>query len=443
MMKLIQRPVTQLQILLVLAVLLGGGGVVYGFRHMAIQLFALALLALNAGRFGDFVREAPRVLVILVALTLAFPLLQAVPLPAPLWQALPGRDLVVQAYSVTGIDTQSWFTFSVDPLRTLTSFCATLAPAAMIVLGWSLSQEDRHVLVKTLVAVALGAFLLGTLQLSSANTFGILQDIDAGPDVFYATFSNRNSTGIFFVIATITLAAVPLPSGRLWPMLAAGAGALMVIAVVLTQSRSSMTLLVLLLAFVVARFAASYLRSKRSGVLANRRPMIIGSAIVVVIGIVAIVASVASGGRAAQSLERFSQIDGDRLEMWDDGAFVAKRYWPVGSGTGTFDEVFQIDESLAYVSPGRAGRAHNDYIELAIETGVIGILVLLAWFAWLGWATWQRRNDADRWLAFAAIVSFTCIALQSVLDYPLRNHAMLCIAGLLVVLLLPAREKSA
>ncbi|MEO5706810.1 MAG: hypothetical protein ABIT10_03300 [Alteraurantiacibacter sp.] len=39
-------------------------------------------------------------------------------------------------------------------------------------------------------------------------------------------------------------------------------------------------------------------------------------------------------------------------------------------------------------------------------------------------------------------MAFIVIALQSVLDYPLRNHAMLAVAGVLIVLLLPAREPS-
>lgn len=438
-MRLIRCPLVQLQFLLGLAVLLGGGGVVYGYRHMAIQLSAIAILALNAKEVRAFIREAPRFLVLLTSATVIFPLLQVIPLPPSVWQALPGRELVVQSYTVAGIDSESWFTFSVDPLRTLAAFCATLAPATFIAVGWSLSQRQRHLLAATLVGLAMGAFALGVVQLTSGNTAGLLQDITAEASVFYATFSNRNSTGIFFIIATMLLAALPLPFRGVWPFGAAIAGVLMVLAVVLTQSRSGMTLLLVLVAFVFARLAAAYLLGKQEGTLTRLRPLLIGFAFAGALVVLAIAASVATGGRAAQSIDRFAQIDGDRLEMWDDGAFVAGRYAPTGAGTGTFDEVFQIDESLSYVSPARAGRAHNDYIELVIETGVVGPLLLVAWFAWLAMAVWQRRRDPDRWLAFAAWTSFICIALQSVLDYPLRNLTMLCVAAVLLVLLLPMR----
>ncbi len=436
-MHLIRRPVIQLQGLIVLAIVLGGGGVVYGYRHMVIQLAALAVLALNFDSVRRFVAEAPRVLVALLALTMAVPLLQAIPLPPAVWQALPGRDLVVASYQVAGIAPDSWFSFSVDPLRTLTAFCATLAPATLVVVGWSLPQEQRALLVKTLVLLALLVLTLGAVQLGSANTAGLLQRIEPEADVLYGTFSNRNSTGLFFVIAGIMLAA--LPRRGAWLAASAIAVAVLALGVVLTQSRSSMALLLVLLVFVAARAGIALLRHRQ-------RPLpgkaLGGAALAVALVITGLAAAVTSGGRVAESFERFSQIEGDRLEMWDDGAFVAGRYWPVGAGTGTFDEVFQIDESLDYVSPARAGRAHNDYVELVIESGIVGLLILLAWFAWLAMALWHRRRDEDRWLAFAAHAALVCVALQSVLDYPLRSQALLCTAAVLVVMLLPARARS-
>lgn len=441
-MRINLRPVTQLQMLLVLAIVLGGGGVVYGFRQMLIQLFALALLGINTSQVGEFVRNAPRGLVMLVAATMAFPLLQVVPLPSGIWQSLPGRDLVIESFAVVGVPIDSWFSYSVDPLRTFTAFCATLAPATMIVLGWSLSAADRSLMGKTLAAVAILVLLLGAIQLSSANSIALFQQIEPDPGVLYGTFSNRNSTGIFFVIAAIVVAAFPLSSRALWAYAPALLICLFIVGVILTRSRSSMTLVLVLLAFVTIRLASTYLWRSSSSAGKAPRGVLLGSAVAIVALLAMVTASVVGGGRAAQSFERFSEIDGDRLEMWDDGAFVAGRYWPAGAGTGTFDEVFQIDESLEYVSPAKAGRAHNDYLELTIETGAIGLLLLLAWFFWLGKAVWRRRHDRDKWLAFAAHTALVCVALQSVLDYPLRNQALLCIAGLLVVFLLPDREST-
>ena len=84
--------------------------------------------------------------------------------------------------------------------------------------------------------------------------------------------------------------------------------------------------------------------------------------------------------------DRFAGSTEDaRLYLWDDAVYAAERYFPVGSGMGTFDDVFQIDESLENMSVKRAGRAHNDYLEVAIEAGLPGIILIGAWLALLVW----------------------------------------------------------
>ncbi|WP_343805390.1 O-antigen ligase family protein [Alteraurantiacibacter aestuarii] len=410
---------------------------------------ALAIMALNRQAVSQFFREAPRALVGIVLLSLALPLLQIVPLPAAIWQALPGRELVSQTYDIAGIDGDSWFTWSVDPVRTLVAFCSTIAPAAIIVIGWSLSSPMRLRLALTLIVASLLALLLGAYQLSTANTSGILQAISPDTNVLYATFSNRNSTGIFFVIAAIIVAALP-SAGRSGLLLAQiAAGSLMVIATILTQSRSSMALLLVFLAFLTLRLGAHFWAARAparkdaqtpKGAAQASRKAVYLAAILGLAMVCAIAASLAFGGRASSSVERFANLDTDRTEVWEDGIYVAQRYWPVGSGTGTFDEVFQIDESLEYVSLARAGRAHNDYVEIAIESGLLGPLLVLAWFVWIGMAATRRTGDSDRWLAFGAAASLACIALQSGIDYPLRNEAMLCVAAIMIVLLFPPRR---
>lgn len=101
----------------------------------------------------------------------------------------------------------------------------------------------------------------------------------------------------------------------------------------------------------------------------------------------------------------------------------------------TFDEVFQADESLEHISPRRAGRAHNDYIEMAIEAGAFGLGLVLAWAMWIALASWQAMSSPQRWPALAGAGILLSIALQSVFDYPLRNQSMLCMAAFAIVLI--------
>jgi O-antigen ligase len=77
----------------------------------------------------------------------------------------------------------------------------------------------------------------------------------------------------------------------------------------------------------------------------------------------------------------------------------------------------------------RAGRAHSDYLELAIEAGLPGLLIVTAWLAFLAWLAWRVRLSRLRWFAWANAAFLLVIALQSITDYPLRNQALLAVAG--------------
>jgi O-antigen ligase len=87
--------------------------------------------------------------------------------------------------------------------------------------------------------------------------------------------------------------------------------------------------------------------------------------------------------------------------------------------------------------------AHNDYAELALETGVPGILLMIAFLACWGRTTWRswRYVDAGTYARAASIAS-GAILLHSIIDFPLRTAAIsavfaMCL-GLLVERPLPA-----
>nr|WP_247714932.1 O-antigen ligase family protein [Qipengyuania mesophila] len=205
------------------------------------------------------------------------------------------------------------------------------------------------------------------------------------------------------------------------------AGVLLSLGCVLTQSRSSLALLILVLIVLAAR-ALWYGRLS-----AHRpKPVLLGSigiALVLALGILA------TNARTLQTIERFEDLEDSRPDIWADTLVAVDRYWPVGSGMGTFDEVFQVDESLETLVAPKAGRAHNDFLEISLEAGVPGILLVLAWLVWLGIAWWRTRGGESGTLAGFSALALLCVALQSLIDYPLRNYAMWSlVAGFAAVL---------
>lgn len=442
----LRNPVLHLQALLCVAFLAGGGGVSAAMPNLLVQLTALCVLGLNLPSVTSFVRRAPRLLVALVALTIALPLIQLVPLPPSIWHGLPGRDLVIATFDLAGISRDIWFPASVDRGRTLVALIGTITPATVIVVGYGLNRKALLRLAATLVLLALAALMWGVVQLSSGNSFGMLFGTPRYADVLYGPFANRNSTGLLFVCAICLLpmiAAPPKISAATTAIVRTATGAVLAIGVVLTQSRSSIALLAMALLLIGGAVAWHLLIRRNPSAASNPTPppartpatgrWLSGAVIAVILALGTL--SFANGGRVAESLSRFEMTDTDRPEMWEDGVFVARHYWPVGTGMGTFDEVFQVDESLEYISPRRAGRAHNDYIELSIEAGIAGLLLLGCWLAWCAREATRGGDMADRRVRLSAGLAVACIVLQSALDYPLRNQTMLVVAAMLVILM--------
>ncbi|MEL6738466.1 MAG: O-antigen ligase family protein, partial [Pseudomonadota bacterium] len=253
--------------------------------------------------------------------------------------------------------------------------------------------------------------------------------------VLFGTFANRNSTGVFLVSA-LTFACL-LPPLKAHPMelpARIAVCALLLVAIVLTKSRTSLALAGLPLLLVTARFAFDRVASASGDRSGATRALQLGvGALVAILAGVSLFA--AAPGRLGDTLERFDSDGNAREFIWEDSLYASQRYWPAGAGMGTFDEVFQVDEALENLTARRAGRAHNDYLEVAIEAGLPGLLAIAAWLLALAWLTWRARYSPHRWTAWSGSAILLAIALQSITDYPLRNQAMLAVAAFALLLL--------
>ncbi|KPF93962.1 hypothetical protein IP81_00300 [Novosphingobium sp. AAP83] len=422
--------------MLILAGLFGGGGAGYGLSNLVVQLAALAILAMSYEAVRSFFASAPRAMIALVLAALALPLIQLVPLPAAIWSGLPGRQLVAEAYGFAGGHT--WSALTVSQARTFVAFIGLIAPFTVIALGWSLDCEKRQRIMAVLIGLGMLNLVPGIAEALGTDGLSLLYPASAKPGIMFGLFANRNSTGLFLDCCLLLLVALPVAKrtalGTLGKLLVA---ILLTLGVFLTQSRSSIALLILPASLAAAKAITGYAKTSTFTFATISRAFVAaGLASVVLIGLIPMLGETRLGTIA----DRFEQGDGQRSLIWEDARFAAQRYWPVGSGMGTFDEVFQVDESLEYISPRRAGRAHNDYIELAIEAGGFGLAVVLGWVAWIVFAAWRAVLTPQRWTALAGAGILVAMALQSTLDFPLRNQTMLCLAAFALLLIAPPRK---
>lgn len=439
-----------LVVLLVMAVAVGGGGSHYGITNGLVLLAALGALSFHREAFFDFWRATPVALRVLIAASLVLPLVQIVPLPPAMWTEIPGRDLVARSFQLAGWrPVETWAPLSVQPARTALALSALIVPLSVITIGWSVRRDHLATAGWALVAMGLVQFALGSVQVLSNGETGLLYPENPMPGVLFGLFANRNSTGLFLVGALALAAFLPMPR-RAANSEAALRGLVMVmlvLAIVLTRSRTALVLTFLPLGLFALQFFTARSSSDR-GQPSNPRRGIFAAG-VAALALAALAVSVSSApGRVSETVERFDMKGTDaRAYIWPDAVYSASRYWPAGAGIGTFDDVFQVDEALENMALRRPGRAHNDYLEIAIEAGLAGVGLVVGWLGLIAWLCWRARQSSGRWQAWAGGTILLTIALQSITDYPLRNLSMLALAGYALIVLVkfsrnPSQRKS-
>jgi len=144
---------------------------------------------------------------------------------------------------------------------------------------------------------------------------------------------------------------------------------------------------------------------------------------------------------------RFSQVQATedvpadvRIHLWSDARRLAADYRLVGSGLGTFKEVFvrykTLEPQIAVES------VHNDYLQLLIELGGIGFATAVASMACLLFAAarviYKDVDSTTRYIAIACLSALVAILVHSFTDFnlyiPANGMLVAWIGGLIASL---------
>lgn len=421
-----------LAILMSIALLLGGGGSPSPVSELVLQLASAAILlaAFMAGAFSAAGRGPGRAACALAAMALALPVLHLIPLPPPVWQSLAGRDPVIDALALTG-NANVWHPLSIAPERTLASLLATIPVAGILVLAAASSKAAIRRALRAILVLAILAAVLGAVQVGSDGQAGhFYQNTHRGWVTGF--FANRNAGADHFLTGMIVLASLAtagrarLPAIVLFPVLL-----LLTVALAMTGSRTGIALFLAAALVVAAGFAL-----RRSGDL---RVFWVAGA-VVPIAITAVFGWLQGGLRDV--LARFGASGDMRSQIWPDAVHAAGQFWPAGAGMGTFREAFGPSQSLETLGTAAVNRAHNDYLELAIEGGLPAIVLVLSAAVLLVRGTWRhwKGNLYGREIVGTASAIIAVLGLHSLVDYPLRTMALACVFALAAgILAKPAR----
>ncbi len=96
---------------------------------------------------------------------------------------------------------------------------------------------------------------------------------------------------------------------------------------------------------------------------------------------------------------------------------ISDNFW-LGTGIGTFRIVYPEYDSPQNIIHLYLNQAHNDYLQIVLETGVVGA-ALLASFAAVCTASMRRSLFAQ-----TAFLATLAVCMHSLVDYPLRTFAI-------------------
>lgn len=418
---------------LLLLLMLGGGGTPAPLSELACQIIAALTLVCWVGLGGPKTIAEQRKLAWVTGLIAVLPVAQLIPLPPAVWHALPGRELQAEALTLIGRDS-AWQPLSIAPFRTLEALLSLLPPLVAMLLVGSLSTTERHGLLKVIAGFALVSLAIGAGQIASGGDGWLHFYGPAEPGVVFGFQANRNAQVDVLLIGSLAAMAAGHDQAKRSLAAAALVGAialLLLLGAALTQSRTGIALVSVLLAWFTLLQPWRLAADSR----VRKTPVILASGLVLA-GLLAAVWQSRAFGRI---MARFEFGGEYRPDIWRDTIFAIGQFWPLGSGIGTFTRAIGPAERLEAIGPTLLNRAHNDYLELLLEAGLPGALAGLA-IGWLVLVAVRQslRQNSPVPLAQAVFAGGTIslIALHSLVDYPLRSMALAGLAGLAAALIL-------
>jgi O-antigen ligase len=385
---------------------------------------------------------------------------QLTPFPAS-WRGLSHTP---NSFSTDSRQTLGWKPLTLFPQATLEGLAGLFTYSAFgLVLINNLRNKSKITPILNALIV-LGSFeaLYGVIEYWSGH-----QHIFWYPKVFYrgeatGTYINHNhfagllelilplAVGAFFVHSDQqreqSKPSAPSSSGALLhpnqfkPIALIAAITIMSVALVLSKSRAGMISSAISLVFL-----ACFLRKKIAR-LRVHAPLLA----ILLVGIVILKFN-------WDVIERFSWSPYEariRVGVWKDGARIVSDYPLLGSGLGTFKHVIPYYRSrVDFVKvpggsqPAAWFHAHNDYLQLLIECGIVGFALITGWFAatarWLLMSFRHFQSSSDAILGYSLLSGMLALLLHGFIDFNFHipaNALLFCVLLSLSIILARGQE---
>lgn len=398
-------------------------------------VFAVILSALNASSPSSL-----RTPLVLAAMVVVVPSAQLIPLPPEVWSVLPGRSTIYESFVQIGVD-PPWLPLSLSPEKTLRACLSLVPPVAVFLSAALLGPGARRWMALSVLAFVGLSIALGAAQISDgpSSPLRFYPATNLGAAVGF--FANRNHfsallySGVCFLGAwTIWLAQRRGEKFQVALVLCLMLYVMLAAAILMAGSRAGIGL-AMLAAIGIGSMAV---RELGGGVLAafDMRDMRFSIILATIAGVVVITGAFLSATKLVDLIETMVVREA-RLEIFKTTWSAANAYAPIGAGFGTFASVYQMFESPQQIASEFINRAHNDWLEIWLEGGLVSVGAAAAFFVWFARASaraWRKSllaasSHFDSSLARASTIVVLVLVLHSFVDYPLRTTAIASIFG--------------
>jgi O-antigen ligase len=424
--------------LIVLIVALGtlAFGAVYPWGFIPLLGAAVAIGVTGLSRTG--LRPELRSLAAALFAVCAAGAIQLLPMPpAMLAQISPATPPLLGSYDLVFAGTGVWAPLSIRPNNTAVAVVALIALSLYLLgLPGLLGTRAVRSLPGSLAVFAVPLALYGvyTREHNNGLIYGFWQPQDGGGANQFGPFINRNHFGGWMLMTLGVLigslfgrlegalrdsgARPPrllawLSSSHANSLLLKGAAVVLgAISIFWALSRSA----IISLAATVTLFA--WLASRRRRLGATRRGL----------AVVSLGAALVTGmaWRGPDRVLAWFQDDRDllsRLEVWRDTWDVIRAFPLFGTGLNTFGDAMLFYQTR---NPGvHMAQAHNDYLQLAAEGGLLVVAPAVAAAALLARAIRRnlraaRAESRGYWIRAGAAIGIVAVAVQEVFEFSLQ-----------------------
>lgn len=432
---------------LLLAIVSGGSSQADSAIFTQFRLLCLVLLGTALFRL----LSTPLVLIeklamLLVIASVSLVALQLVPLPYAMFAGLPGRDFVAKIFSIAGIAPRS-MPMTLSPEATWGCLLTLMPPIAVFLATLTTESRMRWLLVAAILLGSVANVFLGLAQRFQGPTSGLYLFEITNYGSATGFFSNRNNFAMLLCVAiplTWAMTQKLIRMRAISPAAAIAGGVVMMIIIFMglaaSNSRSGIFLGMLAITLSTVMVAYAQPTSGRS----ERRNKQTRYSLLAILGAAFILGQFGMTGilRIIES----DPLSDYRTEIRTVTTRAAADYFPVGSGFGTFRQVYEMHETPATMYSSFVNHAHNDWLELWLEGGLPAAALMacfLALFTVQAVRVWNPRGPyVEHVLPRAASVVGIILLLHSLVEFPLRMPALACIfAAMMAILMAPAPRR--